>query len=127
VDEAAQAAQRAGEIERLAATLDIEGVTASYKRAKREVEQASRRGEVPAPLAASLDSLARQHGSGHRLLNAVDQTGSHLEAVQARLREIVLSAAELALDGSRGDGSQAEAQAAALADEVRALRAAELD
>lgn len=124
VEEAVAATHRAAEIDRLAAAVGVEAVTAAYKTAKREADQAARRGEVPRELAASLDSLRRQHESGQRLLNAVEETADQIVAVRTRLSEIVLSAGELALGRSHGALEAAEGQAADLATDVHTLREA---
>ena len=124
VAQAVAAARRAGDVERLASGLDVAGITAEYKRARRQVEEASARGAVPDALAGSVESLRRQHESAHRLLNAVDEAGERLEAVRQRLREVVLTAGELVVGAPQGGLDVAEQQAASLAAEVRALREA---
>ena len=124
VAQAVAAARRAGDVERLASGLDVAGITAEYKRARRQVEEASARGAVPDALAGSVESLRRQHESAHRLLNAVDEAGERLEAVRQRLREVVLTAGELVVGAPQGGLEVAEQQAASLAAEVRALREA---
>lgn len=125
VEGAVAVAQRAAEVDRLASSFDVAGITAAYKRARRDVAAAG--GHVPEELARSLDSLARQHGSAHRLLNAVDETDGRLVAVRSRLTEIVLSAGELVLGGPGAAHEPAEAQVAALATDVAALRDAFAD
>lgn len=127
IEEAVAVAQRAGEVERLASSFDVEGITAAYKRARREVAASAERGHVPEALSRSLESLARQHGSAHRLLNAVDETDGRLVAVRSRLTEIVLSAGELVLGGPGAGVGAAEVQVAALAADVAALRDAFAD
>lgn len=122
VEDAVAAAQRAGEVQRLAGTLDVAGITAAYKQARRDADAAATRGRVPDGLAASVASLQRQHASAHRLLNAVDETEGRLQAVRARLTEIVLSAGEMALGTSPAGTRPADEQVATLAAEVRLLR-----
>lgn len=74
IADVAEATRRAGEVSRLAEATDLEAVTADYKRAKRDVEQAARLGDVPPPVAEALDSLRRQHQSAQRLLNEVEDS-----------------------------------------------------
>jgi hypothetical protein len=103
---------RAGELERLLATLDPERVTDEYKRAKRS-------GSDPALEAA----LAQQFGSVQRLLNALDDTEERLRLLDARLSAAVARAAEVALGGGAG-ADDVGAELDGVVDELSALRAA---
>jgi hypothetical protein len=129
VEEAVESAVRAGQVEALTATMDVDGITTAYKRSRRDAETAAQRGEVPQAMTDSVESLRRQHASVNRLLNAVDQTDERLAAVLARLTELVLSTAELAFRTSDDALDAVEARATSLATEAHALHAAfdELD
>ena len=122
--EAVAATVRAGEVERLTQTMDLASVTDSFKRARREADAAAQRGPVPADLTAAVESYRRQHDSANRLLNSLEETDRHLTAMRARLTELVLTTAELALGTTTDALEVAEAQAAAVATEAHELRAA---
>lgn len=121
---AVAATVRAGEVERLTGTIDLTQITTAFKAARREVEAAGQRGPVPDALQRSLDSLRRQHDSANRLLNSLEETDRHLDALRRQLTELLLTAAELAL-GTSGEGlALAQGQAEAIAAEADELRRA---
>jgi len=86
-----EVAQRATQVERTLAALDPERVTDEYKAARRSTAD-------PALEAA----LAQRFASVQRLLNTLDDTGSRLRLLDARLGAAVAGAAEVAL-GVAGD------------------------
>jgi hypothetical protein len=104
--------QRAGELERILATLDPERVTDQYKRAKRSPDLA------PDVLAAH----EARFGSVQRLLNALDDTESQLALLDVRLGGAVARAAEVALAAGAG-ADELDADLAGLVDDLGALRA----
>jgi hypothetical protein len=124
VEEAVESAVRAGQVDALTDTMDVAGITAAYKRARRDAETAAQRGDVPPAVTDSVESLRRQHASVNRLLNAVEHTDERLSAVLARLTELVLSAAELAFRTSDDALEAVESRATSLATEAHALHAA---
>jgi len=103
--------QRAGELERVLATLDPERVTDEYKQAKRT-------DAVPDVLAAHEARFA----SVQRLLNALDDTASQLELLDVRLGGAVARAAEVVLAAGAG-ADELDADLARLVDDLDALRA----
>lgn len=104
--------ERAGEVERLLASLDPERVTDEYKRAKRS-------GADPALEAA----LSQRFTSVQRLLNALDDTEERLRLLDARLGAAVARAAEVAVAG--GTGTEAVgAELDSVVDELTGLRSA---
>jgi hypothetical protein len=122
VEDAVRAAARAGEVERLTATMDLAGITDAFKRARRDADAAARRGDVPADLAERVESFRRQHESANRLLNTIEETDRHLTALRARLTELVLTAAELSISSTADTLDAVEARAGAVASEVNELR-----
>jgi hypothetical protein len=84
-------AQRAGELERLLASLDPDRVTDEYKRAKRSAGDS----ELEAVLAQRFESV-------QRLLNALDDTEERLRLLDTRLSAAVARVAEVALVGGTG-------------------------
>ena len=105
-------AQRAGELERLLASLEPERVTDEYKRAKRSADD-------PALEAA----LAQRFGSVQRLLNALDDTEERLRLLDARLSAAVARVAEVALVGGTG-ADEVGAELDTVVEELAALRTA---
>jgi hypothetical protein len=103
--------QRAGELERILATLDPERVTDEYKRAKRS-------GADPEALAAHEARFA----SVQRLLNALDDTESQLALLDVRLGGAVAQAAEVALAAGTG-ADELDGELTRLVDDLAALRA----
>jgi hypothetical protein len=103
--------QRAGELERILATLDPERVTDQYKQAKRS--QAG-----PDVVAAHEARFA----SVQRLLNALDDTESQLALLDVRLGGAVAHAAEVALAAGAG-ADELDGELAGLVDDLAALRA----
>ncbi|MBA2281096.1 MAG: hypothetical protein H0W25_07655 [Acidimicrobiia bacterium] len=84
--------QRAGEVERVAAGLDADKVTADYKAAKRD----------PAADPALVVALQARFASVQRLLNAVDEVDDRLRLLDARLGAAVARGAEVALVAGAG-------------------------
>lgn len=105
-----QTAQRATELESVLAAIDVADATAAHKAAKRDLEQARRAGAVPSGLEERAEALADRHTSVSRLQNALDDSGTQLAIVEARLEAAVARIAELAL--------RPEASAAALSDDL---------
>jgi hypothetical protein len=103
--------QRAGELERVLATLDPERVTDRYKQAKRS-------DVAPEVLAAHEARFA----SVQRLLNALDDTATQLDLLDVRLGGAVARAAEVALAAGAG-ADELDADLARLVDDLDALRA----
>ncbi len=122
VEDAVRAAARAGEVERLTATMDLAGITDAFKRARRDADAAAQRGDVPVDLAERVESFRRQHESANRLLNSIEETDRHLTALRARLTELVLTAAELSISSTADTLDAVEARAGAVASEVNELR-----
>jgi hypothetical protein len=106
-------AQRAGELERLLASLDPDRVTAEYKRAKRTAA------DDPALEAA----LAQRFESVQRLLNALDDTEERLRLLDARLSAAVARVAEVALLGGTG-ADEVGAELENVVEELTTLRTA---
>ena len=104
--------QRAGEIERIVATLDPDAVTAAYKQAKRS-------GGDPDVVAAHEARFA----SVQRLLNSLDDTDERLNLLEARLGGIVARAAEVALAAGSGV-NDLDAELSGVVHELGALRTA---
>lgn len=102
--------QRAGELERVLATLDPDRVTREYKNAKR-----SGTGDE------ALNVLQERFASVQRLLNALDQIDERLGLLQARLGGLVARSAEVALASGRG-AEQLDDDLAAVVVELGALR-----
>lgn len=90
-----ETAQRADAAERIAATLDIERITAEHKRALRD----------PAADPAMVAALAARFSSAQRVLNAVDDADDRLRLLDARLGAAVARAAEVALTAGEGGAS----------------------
>jgi hypothetical protein len=105
------AVQRAGELERILATLDPDRVTDEYKQARRS-------GAAPDVLAAH----EARFGSVQRLLNALDDTDERLALLDVRLGALVARAAEVALAAGAG-ADELDGELATLVDELGALRA----
>jgi hypothetical protein len=104
--------QRAGEIERIVATLDPATVTDAYKQAKRSGADA----DVLAAHEARFSSV-------QRLLNSLDDTDERLRLLEARLGGIVARAAEVAL--ATGSGvDDLDAELSGVVSELGALRTA---
>jgi hypothetical protein len=105
-------AQRAGELERLLASLDPDRVTDEYKRAKRSSDD------------PELESaLAQRFGSVQRLLNALDDTEERLRLLDARLSAAVARVAEVALVGGTG-ADEVGAELETVVSELTSLRQA---
>lgn len=105
--------QRAGELERLLASLDPDRVTDEYKRAKRA-------GDDP----ALAEALGQRFASVQRLLNALDDTEERLRLLDVRLGAAVARAAEVAVGGAAGTADDVSAELDGVVDELTALRAA---
>jgi hypothetical protein len=105
-------AQRAGDLERLLASLDPDRVTDEYKRAKRSADDP----ELEA-------ALAQRFGSVQRLLNALDDTEERLRLLDARLSAAVARVAEVALVGGTGT-DEVGAELETVVEELTALRTA---
>jgi hypothetical protein len=103
--------QRAGEMERILATLDPERVTEEFKQAKRS-------GAAPDVVAAH----EVRFGSVQRLLNALDDTDDRLRLLDVRLGGAVARAAEVALASGAG-ADELDAELVAVVDDLGALRA----
>lgn len=102
---------RSGTLIELTRTLDVEAITAAYKRARRDEDPAA-------------DSLQRQHASAQRLLNALDEVDTHLDVAALRARELLLAAGELSLSGSQAALDNARASVELIAAEASALNEA---
>jgi hypothetical protein len=105
-------AQRAGDLERLLASLDPDRVTDEYKRAKRSGDDA----ELEAALSQRFESV-------QRLLNTLDDTEERLRLLDARLSAAVARVAEVALVGGTG-ADEVGAELETVVDEMTALRTA---
>jgi hypothetical protein len=103
--------QRAGELERILATLDPGRVTDQYKRAKRS-------DAAPDVMAAH----EARFSSVQRLLNTLDVTESQLSLLDVRLGAAVARAAEVALAAGAG-ADELDDDLARLVDDLGALRA----
>ncbi|HEY8547908.1 MAG TPA: hypothetical protein VIL36_22775 [Acidimicrobiales bacterium] len=106
------AALRAGEMERVLATLDPERVTAEYKQARRS-------GAEPSVLAAH----EARFQSVHRMLNAVEDIEERLRGLDVRLDAAVARAAEVALGAGTG-ADELDAELGDMVEELGALRSA---
>lgn len=102
--------QRAGELDRILATLDPDRVTDEYKQAKRS-------GVDDAVLAARQERFA----SVQRLLNALDDVDERLRLLDARLGGLVARAAEVALASGRGQ-DELDTELANVVSDLGALR-----
>ena len=106
------AAQRAGEMERVLATLDPERVTDEYKQARRS-------GADPTVVAAH----EARFSSVQRLLNTIDDIDDRVRLLDVRLDGAVARAAEVALASGAG-ADELDAELADVVDELGALRSA---
>lgn len=102
--------QRAGELERVLATLNPDRVTQEYKTAKRS----DTGGET-------LEVLQERFASVQRLLNALDQLDERLGLLEARLGGLVARSAEVALASGHG-AEQLDDELSAVVVELGALR-----
>jgi hypothetical protein len=103
---------RAGEMARVAASLDVDDATADYKRAKRD----------PAADPALVEARRERFESVHRLLNAVDAVEADLRLLDARLGAAVARAAEVAIAASDVSTDAVSAELDAVVAELGALR-----
>lgn len=101
------------EVERVAATLDVDAVTDDYKRAKRD----------PAADPALVEALRVRFESVQRVLNAVDGAEDRLRLLDARLGAVVARGAEVVLAAGAGS-EELGAELDAVVDELGALRGA---
>ncbi len=102
--------QRAGELERILATLDPDRVTDEYKRA--------RRSDVAPDVLAAHEA---RFSSVQRLLNALDGTDERLALLDVRMGALVARAAEVALAAGAG-ADELDGELASLVEELGALR-----
>jgi hypothetical protein len=102
---------RAGELERVLATLDPDRVTAEFKQARRS-------GASP----EILEAHEARFRSVQRLLNSLDEVAERLRLIDVRLGGAVARAAEVALASGAG-AEQLDADLAAVVDDLGALRA----
>lgn len=102
--------RRAGEVERIAAGLDADRVTAEYKRAKRD----------PASDPALVEALTARFQAVQRVLNALEDTEQRLRLLDARLGAVVARGAEVALTAA-GD-AELGSELDAVVGELGALR-----
>lgn len=106
-----ETATRADAAERIAATLDVDRITAEHKRAMRD----------PTADPAMVEALAARFRSAQRVLNAVDDADERLRLLDARLGAAVARAAEVALTAGEG-ATSLDAELDAVIGELGALR-----
>jgi hypothetical protein len=104
--------QRAAEVERIAASLDADGVLADYKRARRDAS-------TPPEL---MSALEERFESVQRLLNVVDDVDQQLQLLDARLGAAVARAAELAVVAGGDPAGSLDDELDAVVSELGLLR-----